>query len=410
MNKVLILGLVWPEPNTTAAGGRMLQLIHYFLSQGYHVTFASTASVSEFSMDLRKLGVQCTATQLNDKAFDVFIKSLNPFLVLFDRFLTEEQFGWRVAAHTPQAIRILDTEDLHSLRAARQQSNNSGISFTLDSWRQHDKTKREIASIYRCDCSLIISTYEVQLLQEVIGVNPQLLLYFPFLLDSMNEYEKAKWPSFETRTDFIFIGSGKHDPNVDAIQWLKVELWPLIRQSLPTVNLRIYGSYFPHFIRYMHCPKDGFHIMGWTPNPKEVLSGAKVNLAPLRFGAGLKGKLIEGMQCGTPNVATSIGAEGMHGDLQWNGFIEDQPKQFSEKAVLLYSDSQQWKSSQDYGAAIINQCFIKEEHINSLKSMVKCLQDNLESHRNENFIGSMLHHHTMASTKYLSKWIELKNQ
>ncbi len=401
---------MWPEPNTTAAGGRMLQLILYFLGQGYHVTFASTAAVSEFSMDFGELGVQSTAIKLNDKAFDVFIKSLNPFLVLFDRFLTEEQFGWRVAAHAPEAIRILDTEDLHSLRAARQQTSNSDIPFTLDVWLQHDKTKREIASIYRSDCSLIISPYEVQLLQEVIGINPKLLLYFPFLLNPIFEYEKAQWPSFEDRTGFIFIGSGKHEPNVDAIKWLKVELWPLIRQSLPTVNLRIYGSYFPDFIKQMHRPKDGFHIMGWTPNAKKVLSGAKVNLAPLRFGAGLKGKLIEGMQCGTPNVTTSIGAEGMHADLPWSGFIENEPKQFSEKAVLLYSDSQQWKRSQDYGAAIINQCFRKEEHINSLKSRVKRLQDDLKSHRNQNFIGSMLNHHTMTSTKYLAKWIELKNQ
>ena len=145
--KILIIGYVWPEPNTTAAGGRMLQLIHFFLEQDYQITFASTAAESEFSFDLDSLGVRKKTILLNHSSFDVFLKDLDPGIVLFDRFMTEEQFGWRVVENAPNALRILDTEDLHSLRIARQLSFKKSIPFTEQFWLDQDQTKREMASI-----------------------------------------------------------------------------------------------------------------------------------------------------------------------------------------------------------------------------------------------------------------------
>ena len=106
-------------------------------------------------------------------------------MVLFDRFLTEEQFGWRVADNCPQALRVLDTEDLHSLRHVREQCFKKEIPFTTDAWLADDKTKREIASIYRCDLSLIISSYEMELLTEVLKIDKSLLLLLPFMVNEI---------------------------------------------------------------------------------------------------------------------------------------------------------------------------------------------------------------------------------
>ena len=88
---------------------------------------------------------------LNDSGFDAFVKKLDPNIVLFDRFFTEEQFGWRVTEFAPNALRILDTEDLHSLRQVREQLFKNNIPFTVEKWLQSDVTKREIAAIYRSD-------------------------------------------------------------------------------------------------------------------------------------------------------------------------------------------------------------------------------------------------------------------
>ena len=113
MNTLLIIGHTFPEPTTTAAGARMLQLIEMFQKNGYAVTFASTASISEKSLDFTALAIPTENLTLNDPSFDVFVSDLRPSIVLFDRFITEEQFGWRVAEFCPAALRVLDTEDLH---------------------------------------------------------------------------------------------------------------------------------------------------------------------------------------------------------------------------------------------------------------------------------------------------------
>jgi hypothetical protein len=119
---LLIIGFVYPEPNSSAAGSRMLQLIQAFQDNDYRITLATTCKKSDNAFDLKSIGVTVVEIQLNHSSFDAFIKSLNPSIVLFDRFMTEEQFGWRVAEHCPDALRILDTEDLHCLRKARQKA------------------------------------------------------------------------------------------------------------------------------------------------------------------------------------------------------------------------------------------------------------------------------------------------
>ena len=158
MQTILIIGFVWPEPNSSAAGGRMIQLIESFLSEGAKITFASTASDSDFMLDVRELGIEKVSIELNNTSFDQFVKQLNPSIVLFDRFMVEEQFGWRVAKECPTALRILDTEDLHCLRSARQLAFKENRKFT-DADLNSEIAKREIASIYRCDLSLIISKF-----------------------------------------------------------------------------------------------------------------------------------------------------------------------------------------------------------------------------------------------------------
>ena len=120
MQQLLIIGFVWPEPNSSAAGGRMLQLISLFTDEGYSITFASPAQDSDFMVNLEGYGVDKISIALNCSSFDAFVKELNPTVVLFDRFMMEEQFGWRVAENCPNALRLLDTEDLHCLRLARQ--------------------------------------------------------------------------------------------------------------------------------------------------------------------------------------------------------------------------------------------------------------------------------------------------
>ena len=167
MKKLLVIGHVWPEPTTTAAGNRMMQLLEAFLNKNYQVTFASTAQKTVYSRDLSILGIPEVTIQLNDSSFDRFIHREQPSMVLFDRFMVEEQFGWRVAEHCPNAIRILNTEDLHSLRDYRGKCLKDNLQFTIEGYFLQDKTKREIASIYRSDLTLLVSYFEKPLIHNM---------------------------------------------------------------------------------------------------------------------------------------------------------------------------------------------------------------------------------------------------
>jgi glycosyltransferase involved in cell wall biosynthesis len=406
---LLIICTVWPEPTSSAAGSRMLQLIALFQGQGCRITIACDANETEHSDDLSAYRLEKLKIALNDSAVDEQLKLISPSFVLFDRFMTEEKYGWRVAEQCPNALRILDTEDLHCLRKARQDAFKKQTAVT-PSFLLNDTSKREIASIYRCDLSLIISTHEMDLLQSFFKIDKELLHYIPFLLDPLTTDDIPKWPTYEERAGFISIGNFLHEPNTNAVLYLKEEIWPMIRKALPKAELHIYGAYVPDRITILHRPEQGFYVKGRAANSKQVIEKAKVLLAPLRFGAGIKGKLTEAMQCGTPSVTTSIGAEGMHGGYDWNGAITDDPAAFAKYAVELYISEPNWNIAQSNGYRIINEFYNKELHSKAFIQKILQIEKSFDQHRACNFIGSMLMHHTLAGTKFMSKWIELKNK
>jgi hypothetical protein len=406
--KLLIIGFVWPEPKSSAAGGRMMQLIAFFQSQNYQITFASPCAKSDNAFNLESIGVSQITIELNHSSFDKYVKDLNPNIVLFDRFMMEEQFGWRVAEQCPEAIRILDTEDLHSLRKGRHQAFKDGKPFdTSDLF--NDTAKREIASIFRSDISLIISEAEIDILKNQFKVDVDLLLYLPFMLENLSEEHIQKIPKFEARQHFISIGNFLHEPNYNAVLYLKESIWPLIRKQLPKAELHIYGAYVSQKVNQLHNKKEGFLIKGFAEDVNEVMQKAKICLAPIRFGAGLKGKLVDAMQNGTPCITTAVGAEGMFGSFDVNGFVEDSPKEFTNKAVQLYQIENLWIEKQKNGFQIINQRFDKTEWQQKFTLIIDITAQRLNEKRLNNFTGQMLMHHTLQSTKFMSKWIEEKN-
>ncbi len=408
MQQLLLIGAVWPEPTATAAGRRMLDLLRFFGKNDWKITFASAAERGQYAMDLNALSITSQSIELNDESFDRFIQELQPDAVLFDRFMTEEQYGWRVAEYCPSALRILDTEDLHCLRKGREEALKNHTAFQIDSLLLSDVAKRELASIYRCDLSLLISEVEVQILKELFQVNADLLHYLPFMVDQSPNLQEL--PDSQSREHFITIGNFMHPPNWDVILQLKQHIWPLIRKQLPQAELHIYGAYQPKKAHQLHNEAEGFVLKGWAENVQDVMQNARVCLAPLRFGAGLKGKLFDAMQQGTPIVTTEIGAEGISGDLPFAGSISDDIEAFAHEAVNLYRDEASWKRAQQAGNSILSTRFQREQHEPLFMQRLLSLEKNIDAHRQRNFVGSMLQHHTLQSTKYLSKWIEEKNQ
>ncbi|SFB99331.1 glycosyltransferase family 4 protein [Pseudoalteromonas denitrificans] len=406
MKKILVIGYVWPEPNSSAAGTHMLSLLRSFKKQDWLVEFATPAQKTEHMTDLDFEGITSKIIALNCTSFDDYIQIFQPDIVMFDRFMMEEQFGWRIDKYCPNALKILDTEDLQCLRNARHSAHKKNRDMELVDLHS-DIAKREIAAILRCDISLIISTYEMKLLSDTFKISSKILHHLPFMVDLKKVQGKTK--SYEERIDFMTIGNFRHAPNWDAVLYLQ-KIWPLIRKELPNAQLNIYGSYPPPKATALHNPKIGFHIKGWADNALEVMENAKLCLAPLRFGAGIKGKLLDAMIVGTPSITTQIGAEGMFDDEVWPGAIADNIHDFVHQAVTLYQDENKWHHAKTSANTLLKNKYDRALLEKSFISKINETISELEVHRLGNFTGSMLKHHTMASTKYMAQWIEAKNK
>jgi glycosyltransferase involved in cell wall biosynthesis len=406
MKKVLVIGYVWPEPNSSAAGRHMMSILRLFRQQNWQVEFATPSQETDHMVDLSLAGITSQKIALNCDSFDDYVSKYQPDIVVFDRFMMEEQFGWRVEKACPNAVKILDTEDLQCLRHARHQAHKAGREMQQADLFS-DIAKREIAAILRCDLSLIISSYEMNLLVNTFKVERQFLYYLPFMVDIENLPGNTK--SFAERQHFITIGNFRHAPNWDAVLYLQ-QLWPLIRKALPTAECHVYGSYPPPKATALHNPKTGFLIKGWAKDVFTVMEQARVCLAPIRFGAGIKGKLLDAMIMQTPSVTTPIGSEGMHQNEAWPGTIAEEESKFVAAAIDLYSHESAWLNAQQHAQPLLEQRYDSEQLGGQLIKAIQELIDNVDAHRLTNFTGSMLKHHSMMSTKYMSQWITEKNK
>jgi len=413
---ILFIGHLWPEPASSAAGYRTLALINAIVNdkteQGdnyWQLHFACAADKTGFCADLDESAIISHQITLNDSSFDDFIKDLKPDFVFYDRFISEEQFAPRVHEHCPDAVNILDTQDLHFLRRARQKALTGKQAIDLYS----DDTIREIAAILRCDLSLIISNYELLLLIEQFKISPDILHYCPFML---NTEPQRTSKSYEARKHFVMIGNFLHPPNWDAVLWCYQSLWPEIRQQLPDAQIHIYGAYPSAKVYQLHKPENGFYIKGRAQDAIDTLGNYRVNLAALRFGAGIKGKIADGFIAKTPCVTTPIGYEGMgfeSNKAYWGGLVSDSindEQQLIQYALDLYSDKSLWQQCSEAGHTLIQQQFDEAQHTGNFIKRLHAINDSISEHRKNNFFGQILRHNLYRSQYFMSKWIEEKNK
>jgi glycosyltransferase involved in cell wall biosynthesis len=344
----LLLSHVWPEPRSSAAGWRELEWVGAFLERGWSVAFGAATSDNPERAALEARGVLTHAIRPNDPAFDEWVRSYAPDVVLFSRFAIEEQFSWRVRAAAPEAVRVLDTVDLHSLRLARERALREGATLAelvapeFDPLAHApDETVRELAAILRSDLSLVLSPAEHRLLTERFQVPAELLC------ESALTRTSAPRKAAAERRHFCSIGNFRHPPNADGVRWLHAEIWPALRKLVPRAELHVYGAYLPRELQALDDAATGFRFLGQAPDAVETLGRYRVNLAALRFGAGMKGKILDGWEAGTPTVTTPIGAEGMGHAFAVAGTAEG----FARVAARVYGDEAEQERLRAAGAA-----------------------------------------------------------
>ncbi|NDG85749.1 MAG: glycosyltransferase, partial [Proteobacteria bacterium] len=313
--RALIFSTVWPEPDSSAAGVRQLQWVRNLREIFDEVVLVSPSKLKEEGeWGACPLPDRVTRMPLpmNDWKAKDLIAGLNPGLVLFDRFILEEQFGAMVYEAVPGALVLLETQDLHLIRRARESLREKWLAVDAapEGFYRTETALRETASIERVDHSFVVSSFEAGLLMREFSIGADRQTWIPFGFDPPVHTMKLR--SFEERADFCWVGNFRHAPNADALRWIRKEIWPQIRIALPEARFQVFGAYpSAEFMDWNRNSASGIRVHGAARDLDEVFAKARVNLAPLRFGAGVKGKILEGFRYGLPVVTTSVGAEGL---------------------------------------------------------------------------------------------------
>ena len=232
----------------------------------------------------------------------------------------------------------------------------------------------------------------------------QKIFYLPFLYRDIVENTL----SFEEREGFSFIGNFLHAPNVDAVRSLKNQLWDPIRTHLPKAKLHIYGGYATQEILQMNNPKKGFYVHGRAEDARKVISKSKILLCPLRYGAGLKGKIFDAMFTDTPIAGSSIAWEGISSKENCPG-IYFEGVQHLPALIHLYRDQSSWEAAQKNIPSTLAQ-FDAKTHIKRLEEHISDLIIYIEESRSKDYLQMVFWHQNQRSTEFMSRWIHEKNK
>jgi uncharacterized ferritin-like protein (DUF455 family) len=437
----------WPQIKTTAASLRSLALIKYFTQQGFRVACVSTNKDNSYAQELRDAGIEVAPVRLNSNDFEGCLSRWNPSIVLFDTFILEEQFGWRTHCSLPQAMRVLDMQDFHALRLHRQQMSQTHQVDPADEVLVHPEVRdplltaadsnvaREIASLLRTDLTIVVSDYEQDVLHKVMGVPAKKMVTGTFFYEShavVSTLPDAKLlpdqrraTPFDSRQHCMSIGHFRHAPNVDSVHVLKA-MWSELRaeimqQMVPVAGesppqLHVYGSYPSAEHMALSDPQNGFIVKGPAANQYTTLRKHRLLLAPLRFGAGVKGKLTDAFSQATPVVTTSIGAQGMYHNMtdeySWGGVVTDSRQEFIRASAKLYCNQKEWYKHAVAGPRNVHTNFNFSKNCATLMNAIESRLDPqvLQSSRDSDYIMGMLLHSSVQGAEYMNRYLVTKKQ
>ena len=332
--RVLFLDATTPTPDCDAGSVVIYQFMKIFLKIGYGVSFVpvdNLLAVDSYTEDLQRMGVECWHHPFISSVDDYLAKHGKKFdLIFMYRAPHAARHLDAVRMYAPQAKVVLNTVDLHFLREERQaQVESSETRFKMAQVLK----ERELSVMHHTDATILLNKSEVELIRELAPTVKT------FMLPLTQDIPGCRRP-FPERKDIVFIGGFNHLPNIDAVKYFSTEIMPLIRELLPGVRFIVVGSNPPEELSQYAC-KD-IEIRGFVANLAEVFDICRVSVAPLRFGAGMKGKIVTSLSYGVPCITTTIGAEGMGLSHGRNILIADDAVTCAQAVVDVYNSEEHW--------------------------------------------------------------------
>jgi glycosyltransferase involved in cell wall biosynthesis len=318
-------------PDQDSGSVRMFAILKLLRSLGHEVTFVSMSTEPQprYADAIRDLGVE-VIQGFSDAYAHLAAEGHRYRFALLSRPGVYQRFVAAVRAFAINATLIYDTVDLHWVRLERaaELSNDASLRAAAEHLR-----RLELLEAATADRVLAITPEEQRILAaECPGARVD-------VLPNIHECHRSSRP-WADRKDLMFIGGYEHAPNVDAMEWFVAEILPLVRKRLPEVVLRVIGSKPPAKLLALASP--GVDVVGYVPDVAPWFEATRVFVAPLRFGAGMKGKIGQAMSHGLPVVTTPIGAEGMRLVDEEHALVAADAEAFAAAVVRLYEDDLLW--------------------------------------------------------------------
>lgn len=332
--RALVIDFSTPQPDRDAGSYAAVQEIRLLQSLGCKVTFVpdNLAYLARPTEDLQRMGVECVYAPFILSIRDLLETRGSEFdLVYVSRYSIAERHIEAIRRFAPQAKVLFNNADLHFLRELRSaiaSKHQEGVSRAL-------KTRDDELALMR-KVDLVLSYNEAE--HAVIvshNLDSTRIALCPWVVKVPDSS-----PGFDERVDIAFLGGFSHNPNPEAMEYFVREVMPLLRERLPNVSLRIYGSDISDRIHDLAA--DDVIIEGWVPDVAQVYSSCRVFIAPLRSGAGIKGKVVGALAFGVPCVLSPLAAEGIGIRDGQEALIAETAAQWVESIAGLYADRSKW--------------------------------------------------------------------
>ncbi|MCE1183846.1 MAG: glycosyltransferase [Rhodocyclales bacterium] len=349
--RILVADYRVPRPDVSAGEHATVGILRDLCALGYEVVFLPNdmvpspcyeAALCSVGMQVvnRESGFEYSAHYLerHGSEFGTF------YFIRVDVAETLLPIARRVA---PNAKVIFHAPDLYFLRETREAELNNDPAARERALHTRD---RELAMMRQSDRVVLVSPAEVPVLRGVLPDTP--ISVFPVLYAPVVENQRP----YSERKNIFFLGGFGHSPNVNAVQWFAAEVWPHVREALPNVEFHIIGAEAPAAVTALER-QPGIKVVGFVPELEPVLETLRVGVAPLQYGAGIKGKVAVTMGAGIPCVCTEIAAEGMGIKNDVHALVENDPFRFAQAIVTLYQDEKTWSRLAKNGQSLVQDKF-----------------------------------------------------
>ena len=334
-----------PTPDQDAGSNAAVQHIKSLMRLGYKVTFIpadNMAKISPYTEALQAIGVECIYHPFYWSVEEYFRKNPQPIdLVYLHRFNNGTKYAGLVRRHQPNARVLYNVADLHYLRMEREAELTADPQLAQ---RAAAVRHEELAAIQAVDATIVHSAVEKAVLADAAPRANVHVVPWTYAL------RPVRTPSTQ-RKGVVFVGGYRHTPNVDAAKWLVEDIMPLVWRKAPDISVTLVGSSMPDAVKQLSC--DRVHTVGYVPDVIDIYERCLLSVAPLRYGAGVKGKVLEAFAAGIPCVMTTCAAEGVMVDGPLRELVGDSPEAIAQKILALHADRQMVTTMSEAGQTMI---------------------------------------------------------